>query len=135
MRSPNVDILAPVIVGAATVNRAGLEREVTILGTTQEFRTIRSWIMSLGEFLPNVGMDRSAPVCTIGANIRRELFGDDPPVGQWLRVGDRRCRVSGVLAPQGTSVMIDVDEVVIVPVMMWYLTRANYKWVERLPLS
>ena len=24
---------------------------------------------------------------------------------------------------------------VIVPVMMWYLTRANYKWVKRLPLS
>ena len=24
---------------------------------------------------------------------------------------------------------------VIVPVMMWYLTRANYKWIQRLPLS
>ncbi len=24
---------------------------------------------------------------------------------------------------------------VIVPIMMWYLTRANYKWVKRLPLS
>jgi multidrug efflux pump subunit AcrB len=24
---------------------------------------------------------------------------------------------------------------VIVPVMMWYLTRANYKWVKRLPLN
>ena len=24
---------------------------------------------------------------------------------------------------------------VIVPVMMWYLTRANYKWIKRLPLS
>ena len=24
---------------------------------------------------------------------------------------------------------------VIVPIMMWYLTRANYKWVKRLPLN
>jgi len=24
---------------------------------------------------------------------------------------------------------------VIVPVMMWYLTRANYKWLKRLPVS
>jgi putative ABC transport system permease protein len=117
LRSPYVLKAAPVIVGAAAVNRGSLEREVSVLGTTAEFREIRQWQMALGEFLPNVGMERAAPLCVIGATIRTELFGDGPVVGQWLRVGDRRCRVSGVLAPQGTSVMIDVDEVVIIPVV------------------
>lgn len=117
LRSPYIEKMAPVVVGAATVNHGGLEREITVLGTTPEFREIRQWDMALGEFLPNVNLDQAAQVCVVGAVIRRELFRDEPPLGQWLRVGDRRCRVTGVLAPQGQSVMIDVDEVVIVPVV------------------
>lgn len=116
-RSPAVDKIAPIVVGAASISHGGLERETTVIGTVAEFRDIRHWTMSMGEFLPNVGMDRGAPVCVIGSLIRRELFGNGPTLGQWLRVGDRRCRVTGVLSSQGTSVMIDVDEVVIIPVV------------------
>lgn len=117
LRSPHVARLAPVVVGAASVSRGSLEREISVIGTTPEFRKIREWRMRLGEFLPNVTMERGAPLCVIGAKVRTEIFGTDPPLGQWLRVGDRRCRVSGVLAPEGTSVMIDVNEVVIIPVI------------------
>ena len=62
-------------------------------------------------------MDRASPVCVIGRTIRDELFRDTAPVGQWLRVGDRRCRVTGVLGDVGRSMMIDSDEVVILPVV------------------
>jgi putative ABC transport system permease protein len=116
-RSPYIRLVAPVIVGASTVSRAGLERDTTVLGTTAEMRPIRQWQMKLGEFLPNVGMERAAPLCVVGMTVAEEMFGTESPLGQWLRVGDRRCRVSGVLADQGTSVMIDVNEVVIIPVV------------------
>lgn len=116
-RSPVVELLAPVIVGSASISHGGLEREFTVLGTTSEFQRIRKWKMALGEFLPNVGMDRGAPICVIGMTVVEELFPDTRPIGQWLRMGEHRCRVRGVLQEQGTSVMIDVDEVVIVPVV------------------
>lgn len=116
LRSSAVQKVAPVIVGSASVSRAGLERDVTVFGTTSNFREIRQWKMKLGEFLPNVSMERAAPVCAIGSLISDELFGRESPIGQWLRVGDQRCRVAGVLAPQGTSVMINTDEAVMVPV-------------------
>ncbi len=116
LRSRAVKYVAPVIVGSISVSRSGLERETTVLGTTPHFAAIRQWKMALGEFLPNVDIDRSSPVCVIGSFIRTELFGDEPPIGKWLRIGDRRCRLTGVLAEQGTSIMVDVDKVVIVPV-------------------
>jgi len=115
-RSRAIKLIAPVIVGSAAVSLGGLERETTVLGTTPEFADIRQWKMGLGKFLPNVDMDRASPVCVIGHVIRSELFRDEPPIGKWLRIGDRRCRVTGVLMDQGTSIMIDVNEVVIVPV-------------------
>lgn len=115
-RSRAIKLIAPVIVGSSAVSLGGLERETTVLGTTPEFADIRQWKMGLGEFLPNVDMDRASPVCVIGQVIRSELFRDEPPIGKWLRIGDRRCRVTGVLTDQGTSIMLDVDEIVIVPV-------------------
>jgi putative ABC transport system permease protein len=115
-RSRAIELIAPVIVGSTAVSLGGLERETTVLGTTPEFAEIRQWKMGLGEFLPNVDIDRASPVCVIGHVIRTELFRDEPPIGKWLRIGDRRCRVTGVLTAQGTSIMIDVNEIVIVPV-------------------
>ncbi|RMF98269.1 MAG: FtsX-like permease family protein [Gammaproteobacteria bacterium] len=116
-RSPYIRRLAPVVVGEVSVSRGGLEREVTLLGTTPEFRVIRQWHMAMGEFLPNVGLEQAAPLCVLGATVSNELFRRESPLGRWLRVGDRRCRVSGVLEPQGRSIGVDVDEVVIVPVV------------------
>lgn len=115
-RSAAIDKLAPVVVGQATVSSGSLERDVSIMGTTAVFREIRGWEMASGEFLPAGDMDREAAVCVVGSIIGRELFRGEPPVGRWLRVSDRRCRVSGVLAAQGISVMVDVDQLVVVPV-------------------
>jgi putative ABC transport system permease protein len=109
-RSAAIEKLAPVIVGEATASSGSLERDVTIMGTTSAFREIRGWKMESGEFLPAGDMEREAAVCIIGSVIARELFRGEPPVGRWMRVDDRRCRVAGVLAAQGTSVMVNVDQ-------------------------
>jgi putative ABC transport system permease protein len=115
-RSAAIDKLAPVIVGEATASSGSLERDVTVMGTTAAFRDIRGWEMASGDFLPPGDMDREAAVCVIGSIVAKELFRGEPPVGRWLRIGDRRCRVAGVLAAQGISVMVDVDQLVLVPV-------------------
>ena len=116
LRSPAVEKVAPIAVGTASVSFGGLERDSPLMGATSSLLEIRSWTVGLGEFLRDEDWDRASPDCVIGSVVRRELFGDTPPVGQWLRVGDRRCRVRGVLKPQGRSVMVDVDELVIMPV-------------------
>lgn len=116
LRSPAVERVAPIAVGTASVSFGGLERDSPVMGATSSLLEIRQWSVGLGEFLREEDWDRASPDCVIGAVLRRELFGATPPVGQWLRVGDRRCRVRGVLRPQGRSVMVDVDELVIMPV-------------------
>jgi putative ABC transport system permease protein len=117
LRSPHVEKAAPVMVGSAPISYGGLERETTIMGSTSELISIRQWDMLAGEFIPGANLERAAPVCTIGAEIKQELFGSTQAVGKWLRVGDRRCRVTGVLSKAGHSVGINVDEIVVLPVL------------------
>jgi putative ABC transport system permease protein len=116
LRSPWVEKVAPIVIGAATVSFDGLERDITVMGATASLVEVRHWQVGQGKFLREEDWDRASPECVIGEVIRRELFADRPAVGQWLRVGERRCRVVGVLAKQGVSVMVNVDELVILPV-------------------
>lgn len=116
LRSPAVAKVAPIVVGAATVSFDGLERDITVMGSTASLLEVRQWRMAGGEFLRDQDWDRASPECVIGDTLRSELFVGRQPVGQWLRVGDRRCRIAGILARQGMSVMVNVDELVIMPV-------------------
>lgn len=116
LRSPAVAKVAPIVVGAATVSFDGLERDITVMGSTASLLEVRQWRMAGGEFLRDQDWDRASPECVIGDTLRSELFVGRQPIGQWLRVGDRRCRIAGILARQGMSVMVNVDELVIMPV-------------------
>jgi putative ABC transport system permease protein len=115
-RSPAVRRLAPLIVGAGDVRAGALSREAPVLGSTAELMDIRHMTLAQGRFLPE-GDPRSAqPLCVIGAKLAAELFGARPVLGEWLRIGDRRFRIIGVLAAQGESLGFNTDEIVIVPV-------------------
>ena len=108
--------VAPLVVGSAPVGWGGRERESVILGSTAELLEVRHWDMAQGRFLPPSDPQLASSVCVIGAKIRRELFGSQSALGQWLRIGERRFRVIGVLASEGRSIGMDVEELVIVPV-------------------
>ena len=114
MRVGAVRRVAPVIVGTAAVRSGERSREVTVIGTTREVLTIRQLKMSTGRFLP--ANEPDASVCVLGTRVQRELFPDENPLGKLVRIGDWRFRVIGVIAPRGTSIGMDMDEVVEIPV-------------------
>ena len=115
-RSSSVKHVAPLVLGTAPASWADRSREVPIVGATDALITIRHWSLAQGRFLPPGDPERGANVCVIGAKVRRELFGGHQVLGEWLRVGDRRFRVIGVLATEGRSIGMDVEELVILPV-------------------
>jgi putative ABC transport system permease protein len=115
-RSPRIRQITPVVPGAGTASWGARERDITVLGTSESMLAIQHWRMGSGSFLPPGDLDVAQPVCVLGATVARELFAAAPPIGEWLRIGDWRCRVLGVLAEQGLAGGFDVDETVIMPV-------------------
>jgi putative ABC transport system permease protein len=113
---PAVKRVAPINVGAAEASWQNRKREVTVLGSTNEILQVRHWQMQRGKFLPKGDWDRASSVCVLGAKIRDELFGAHSAIGQWIRLGENRYRVIGVMASEGRSIGVDVEEVVIIPV-------------------
>ena len=108
--------VAPIAVGSVAVSWGGRDRESIIIGSTHEFLDVRHLTMGQGRFLPEGDPQRASPVCVLGAKVRAELFGAHKALGEWVRIGDRRFRVIGVLATEGRSIGIDIEEVVVIPV-------------------
>jgi putative ABC transport system permease protein len=113
-RVPQIERVAPVSIGTATVAYGDRRRDVTVIGTTHDILEVRELRMGAGRFIPEG--ERDAPVCVLGAVVQRELFGNQNPLGEMVRLGDVRLRVIGTLAPRGTSIGMNLDEVVEVPV-------------------
>ncbi len=115
-RSPAIARIAPLNIGAAAVAWQRRSRDVTVMGSTEDLLGIRHMELAQGNFLPTGDPRRAAPVVVIGATVRDELFGAHVALGEWVRIGDRRFRVIGVLASQGQAFGTDTDELVVVPV-------------------
>ena len=115
-RSHNVRRIAPINVGSADVSHRNRSREVVVIGTNHEMLAIRHWELAQGKFLPALDLDRATPVAVIGSTIRDELFGAERALGQWVRIGDRRFRVIGIMGSEGRSIGVDVEETVMIPI-------------------
>lgn len=69
-----------------------------------------------GKIYTKTDLNRGTSVCVIGGELRNELFGAHAALGQWIRIGDRRFRVIGILDTEGQSMGMNVGDTVIIPV-------------------
>jgi len=116
LRNPSIKRVAPIVVGTAPVGFGGRERETITVGSTAALKPVRNLELASGRFLPEGDPKRGPPVVVIGNTVRRELFRAEPALGQWLRIGDRRFRVIGILSSSGRSLGLNLDEMVVIPV-------------------
>ena len=115
-RAPAVQRVAPLAVGTSELSVAGKLREGMVVGTTAEYIEVRQSKLAQGQFLPPEDWNRGSMVMVIGAKLRAELFPNEAALGRFVRVGDRRFRVIGVLASTGSGLGMNTDELAIVPV-------------------
>ena len=116
LKSRAVSRIAPLTIGSSQISKDAKNREVIVLGSTSSLLDVRHMTLASGQFLPPGNVHASESVCVLGAKINRELFGNTSGVGNWVRLGDRRFRVSGIMTSQGESMGFNTDEIVIVPV-------------------
>jgi putative ABC transport system permease protein len=71
--------------------------KANVIGITPEETNILNYRMDKGIFIDMDHYDRQLKVCVLGANIARELFSYEDPVGRNIKLGDQWFEVSGVL--------------------------------------
>jgi len=129
-RSSAIRQVSPIVVGSAPISWEQRQREVMILGSTPSLFAVRQLSMTQGRFLPKGDPSRGMGVCVIGYKLKEEMFGNNSALGQWIRIGDRRFRVIGILAKKGQSLGMDMADIAVIPVasaQMLFNTSALFR--------
>lgn len=115
-RSRAVEYSSPVVVGAAPVSYASREREVMIYGSSHEFKNTLDLKLLRGHFFPVDDPRNGASICVLGEKLYREIFEHKNPIGEWVRIGENRFRVIGIISSEDQPIGFDMSDVAIIPV-------------------
>jgi len=88
-----------------------------VTGTTPEYLTIRNWAVSRGRAFDREDVIQGSKVVVLGRTVAEQLFGNQSPVGQEIRVNRIPMTVIGELAAKGQSLAgVDTDDTAVIPI-------------------
>jgi len=100
-----------------TVKSASAELdEVSIVGTTPGFLSVRDMEIADGRYFNDVDVERKQKVAVLGSTLAQELFGDSDPIGQYVTVDSTKLVVIGVLKEKGSIGGTDFDARLYTPI-------------------
>ena len=90
----------------------------TVSGITNAYFAVRQWELATGRIFDEAEQRAGRTVCVIGETVRKQLFGQQDPIGARVRLGKGSCQVIGLLEPKGSSTFgQDQDDVVLMPLL------------------
>ena len=133
---PGVVRVAPHVRGSAQVVYGNKNWHPPFTGTTPEYLRIMNWGVDSGSNFTDDDMLMNRKVALVGKTVGKELFGDDYPIGQTIRVKHIPFEVVGVLKERGTSSWAgDLDDVVIVPLRTAQRKLLGIRYVRGIEVS
>lgn len=129
--------------GATPVNMRPMQvivgnenRRVNIMGTDNDFSTVRNWKVTEGRLFMPSEMKSGKAVCIIGETIKKDMFAGQTVLGATLRIGKVTCNVIGVLEPKGQAMFGgDQDEIIAVPIAMFQRRLSGKTSVDSIYIS
>jgi ABC-type antimicrobial peptide transport system permease subunit len=128
-----VERASPIAMNNFDVRYRGRASNVTVIGTAPEFRYSNVYHPAVGRFLDESDLRNQARVAVIGAQIARDLFYGEQPIGERLLIGGAPYEVIGVLQAKGTDAGgIPQDDKILVPVTTAMRRLLNVDYIDRI---
>jgi putative ABC transport system permease protein len=130
---PNVERAAPIAMNNFDVRYQGRSSNVTVIGTSPDYQHSNAHYAAAGRFLDDDDLRNQARVAVIGAQIAKDLFYGEEPVGERLLIGGAPYEVIGVLQAKGTDAGgIPQDDKIMVPVTTAVRRLLNVDYIDRI---
>jgi putative ABC transport system permease protein len=108
----------------------------SVVGTDNQFLAVGNWTLESGREFTESELRAGSAVCLLGATVVRELFGDQDPLGNKIRLAKLACQVVGSLHSKGQSTMgTDRDDLVLIPLRTFQRRLAGNQDVRLIQVS
>ncbi|HON12388.1 MAG TPA: ABC transporter permease, partial [Chitinispirillaceae bacterium] len=108
----------------------------SVMGVEPSFLSIREWKLKSGEEFTERDIRSSAKKVILGSTVAKELFGEQDPVGEKIRIRNIPFTVIGVLESKGQNAMgQDQDDIVLAPVTTVLNRMSGSRWINQIMAS
>jgi putative ABC transport system permease protein len=115
-RLPNVVAISPEVRDREQVLANGLNWNTQVLGESPDYPQIRNWGIAGGAMFSDADVRSLAKSAVVGKTVVDQLFPNENPVGETIRIRNLPFQIVGVLDAKGFNLFgQDQDDVVIVP--------------------
>ena len=112
----SVKAVSPTSSRGSTVIYGAENWSTSITGSTNAWFETGNWQLATGRLFSEAEERGGKAVCVIGETVRRELFKQQPPLGESIRIKQFSCEVIGTLVSKGQSAFgSDQDDVIVMP--------------------
>ena len=131
-----VAAVAPVASQATTAIFGNNNWSTTVTGGENNYLAVGNWKLSAGrEFSPGE-LRAGAAVCILGDVVRTELFGNQNPVGEKIRLNKLSCEIIGLLATKGQALGGRVqDDLILIPLRTFWRRVSGKRDVQSIYVS
>ena len=127
--SPIVDIRTQLIYGNQNWNAQAR-------GVSPDYVNVKVWPIARGGMFDETDVERAAVVCVLGQTVVDQLFADQDPLGEMIRVKGEPCRVVGVLGVKGQSATgQDQDDTLFMPYTTVMKKLKGQYWLDDIMMS
>jgi putative ABC transport system permease protein len=128
-----LEAVSPVVrTGVQVIGGSG-NWSTSVWGGSEEYLNIRDWKMSSGDFFSATDVRAQNKVCVIGQTIVKNLFVNEDPVGQQIRLRNVPFKIIGVLKERGQSSFgQDQDDVIIAPYSTVYYRLSGQPHINQI---
>jgi putative ABC transport system permease protein len=113
---PGISAVAPTASRSMQAIYGNANWSTNVYGVDNAYFSVRNWTIDSGREFTDNELRTGAAVCMLGAKVRKQLFADQDPVGNSVRLQAISCQVIGLLKAKGQGGMgMDQDDVVLIP--------------------
>jgi len=133
---PNVTMISPIAGSSVQVVNGNQNWFTRANGTSADISEIRHWPVVQGSMFSDRDVNMAADVCVLGNTVAQQLFGDQDPVGQMIRVQNLPFRVLGVLLAKGqNSNGQDQDDMILMPYTTVQKKISGISWLQMIMVA
>src|ERR1700675_4970273 len=113
---PGVVAVSEEVVSTTQVAAGNQNWFTRIYGESADYLDIRQWALADGAPFTAQDVRSANKVCVIGRTTATQIYGNENPIGQILRIKNVPFTILGVLTPKGLSPQgVDQDDIVVMP--------------------
>jgi ABC-type antimicrobial peptide transport system permease subunit len=117
------------------VSPSGKNTNSLVVGVISDYAIVRNLNIAYGNFI-NENQNRGfAKVAVLGNQSAKDLFGDEDPLGKYIRINKINFLVIGVAAPRGGTGFANYDDFVYVPLSTMQKVLAGVDYLSALAVK